>query len=263
MSQNPPERPDEGVSRPTYEKTRFGDESLQRVHSQLMREKEEPSEGFSPLPIAFVFIFMILSFWAGIYLVEFSGDFNAFYYNEDDEQAPYLAAAAEGPAEVDLLALGARVYSQNCAICHQASGLGQPGVFPPLVNSDWVKDNPQRLIKVVLAGLQGQVVVNGQTYNNAMTAFDRLSDEQIAAVLTYIRTAPQFENNSFEVSPELVAEVRAEYGSRTQPWTQPDLEAIHGPVTGQWQPEQTEGETLPAEGEAPAEEAAPAPAAEA
>jgi mono/diheme cytochrome c family protein len=50
------------------------------------------------------------------------------------------------------MALGARIYNQNCVACHQSSGLGLPGVYPPLVNSDWVHDNPERLIKVVSCG---------------------------------------------------------------------------------------------------------------
>jgi hypothetical protein len=69
-----------------------------------------------------------------------------------------------------------------------------------------------------------------------MTAFGRLSDQQIAAVLTYIRTDPDYNNASYPVSEELVAQVRAEYGARTDPWSQPELEAIHGPVTGSWEP---------------------------
>ena len=185
------------------------------------------------MPLFFVALFMVLAFWAGIYLVHYSGDFGPFHY---DERVRAGSFEETGPREVDMIALGKRVYNQNCVACHQASGLGLPAVYPPLVNSDWVKDNPERLVKVVLAGLAGEVVVNGNTYNNAMTAFDRLTDQHIAAVLTYIRTDPEYQNSSYEVSEELVAKVRAEYGARTDPWSQAELEAIHGPVTGQWEP---------------------------
>jgi mono/diheme cytochrome c family protein len=161
-----------------------------------------------------------------------------------------------GPREIDMMALGARIYNQNCVACHQSDGNGLPGVYPPLVNSDWVQDNPERLIKVTLAGLAGPVVVNGNEYNNAMTAFGRLSDQQIAAVLTYIRTDASYNNSSYAVSEELVAQVRAEYGARVEPWSQPELEAIHGPVTGDWQPP-----AAPPAAEAESVEASPAEAA--
>lgn len=134
------------------------------------------------------------------------------------------------------MALGRRIYSQNCAVCHQSSGRGLPGVYPTLVNADWVQDHPDRLIKVILSGLAGPITVNGQPYNNAMTAFGRLSDQQIAAVLTYIRTDPAFENNSYAVEVERVARVRADFGARTEPWSQVELDAIHGPVIGNWSP---------------------------
>jgi mono/diheme cytochrome c family protein len=226
--------PPEGESRPAFEETRFDDQDLQKVHTQLMREKEEPSENFSPMPLIFVAMFMILAFWAGIYLVRYSGDFGPFHY---DETVSPGSVEDSGPREVDMMALGARIYSQNCVACHQGSGMGLPGVYPPLVDSDWVKDQPERLVNIILAGLAGPVTVNGVEYNNAMTPFARLKDEQIAAVLTYIRTLPEYANNSYEVSEELVASVRAEYGERADPWSQAELEAIYGPVTGSWEPE--------------------------
>lgn len=253
-SPNTPQRPDD-KSRTTFEKNRFEDMNLHQVHSQLLREKEEPTENFSPAPLFLVALFMVMAFWAGIYLVHYSGDFGPFHY--DETQKPGTAEDAE-PVEVDMMALGRRVYSQNCVACHQSSGQGLPGVYPTLVNSDWVKDNPERLVKVVLAGLAGPVTVNGQSYNNAMTAFGRLSDQQIAAVLTFIRTDESYSNDSHPVSEELVAKVRSEYGSRAEPWTQPDLEAIHGPVTGEWQPAEVpakpEGEAEETEAEEPTAE---------
>ena len=258
MSDNQKDKyPPEGESRPTFEGTQYDDAELHTVHAQLMREKEEPTENFSPMPLFFVALFMILSFWGGIYLVRYSGDFGPFHY--DETMAPG-AAESTGPREVDMMALGKRVFNQNCVACHQASGLGLPGVYPPLVNSEWVQDNPERLIKVVLSGLAGVVQVNGQEYNNAMTAFGRLKDQHIAAVLTYIRTTPEFNNGSHPVSEELVMQVREAYGARTDPWSQAELEAIDGVVDGQWEPPAA---PEPVETEAPVAEPAAEPAAEA
>lgn len=252
--------PPEGKSRSTFEGTRFDDADLQKVHSQLLREKEEPTENFSPMPLFLVAVFMILAFWAGVYLVHYSGDFGPFHYDETRKPG---SGEDTGPREVDMMALGKRIYSQNCVACHQATGMGLPGIYPTLVASNWVQDNPERLVKVVLAGLAGPVVVNGNEYNNAMTPFGRLSDQQIAAVLTYIRTDEAYQNNSYPVSEDLVAEVRAAYGDRVDPWSQAELEAIHGPVTGEWKPEpeaepEPESEVEPEAEAAPAAEPAPA-----
>jgi hypothetical protein len=78
-----------------------------------------------------------------------------------------------------------------------------------------------------------------------MTAFGNLlDDEQIAAVLTYLRTSPDYANNSVPVDPAIVTTVRAEYGSRSEAWTQVELEAIHGAV-GNWTPPPPPEETTP------------------
>lgn len=247
-----PSRPDGAPSRETFEGTRFEDGRMQRVHAQLMREKEEPTENFSPMPMIFVALFMGLSFWAGIYLIRTSGNFDAFHF--DETQDPGALVADAGPAEIDMVAMGRGVYSRSCQVCHQGSAEGLPNIYPPLANADWMSDNPDRLIKVILSGLSGPIEVNGNTYNNAMTPFGQvLSDLQIAAVLTYLRTADDLGNNSYPVSEERVAAVRADYGARRESWSEPELEAIHGPVTGQWTPD---AEEAPAEEleEAPAEE---------
>ena len=241
-----------GESRETFEGNRFGDEALQRVHGQLMREKEEPSENFSYPPLVLIFVFMILAFWAGVYIAEYSGEFSPFVYDEHGE----MMAKNLGPLPPpDPLKLGKGVFVRNCVACHQSDGKGMAGVFPPVANSDWVRDHPERLIKVVLGGLQGPVEVNGNAYNNAMMGLGGAIDDQgIAAVLTYIRTAEEFGNDSYPVTPEMVARVRAEYGARSEAWTAAELEQIHGPVTGRWSPPaETVSDEAPSE-----EEAAPA-----
>ncbi len=225
--------PPKGRSRETFEGTHFDDRDLQKVHAQLMREKEEPSENFSPMPLFLVALFMVFAFWAGIYLVKYSGDFSPYHY--DETKSPGVAKDT-GPKEVDMMALGKRIYNQNCVACHQADGNGLAGVYPPLVNSNWVQDDPDRLVNIVLAGMAGPVTVNGKEYNNAMTAFNRLSDQQIAAVLSYIRTDESYNNGSYPVSEERVAKVRSEYGERSETWSQDQLESIYGPVTGEWEP---------------------------
>ena len=85
---------------------------------------------------------------------------------------------------------GASVYSTNCAGCHQPTGTGIAGQFPPLAGSEWVTGDKKKLIGVLLNGLNGKVTVKGQTYNNVMPPWKgTLTNKQIADVATYIRNA--------------------------------------------------------------------------
>jgi len=99
------------------------------------------------------------------------------------------------------------VYNTYCAPCHQHDGKGDGNRFPPLAQSEWVNYNKFRLIKVVLNGLKGPIQVEGASYNEVMPPHANiLSDEQIADVLTYIKSS--FRNTPEIVTPEEVREVR-------------------------------------------------------
>lgn len=103
------------------------------------------------------------------------------------------------------MAAGATVYRTNCAACHQAQGQGMPNVFPPLANSDYIRNNEQRAILAVAKGLKGEIMVNGAKYNGEMPALG-LSDEEIANVVTYIRNS--WGANGGETTPAEVAAAR-------------------------------------------------------
>jgi nitrite reductase (NO-forming) len=81
---------------------------------------------------------------------------------------------------------GKGVYERICTTCHQPDARGLPGVFPPLAQSDFLLKDADRAIRVLLEGLQGPITVNGQTFNGVMPNF-ALSDDEIAAVLSYVR----------------------------------------------------------------------------
>jgi nitrite reductase (NO-forming)/hydroxylamine reductase len=82
---------------------------------------------------------------------------------------------------------GQATYLQNCAACHQPDGKGLAGAFPPLAGADWLKGkSPASIAATVLTGLQGELVVNGVTYNSVMPAQSHLSDAEIADVVTYV-----------------------------------------------------------------------------
>ena len=100
---------------------------------------------------------------------------------------------------------GKEVYDANCLACHQIDGSGVPMLTPPLVNAEYVQGDKVRLINVVLKGLQG-VEVNGEMYDNPMPPLAHLSDEDIAAVLTYVRN--NFSNKAGPIKKEEVAAAR-------------------------------------------------------
>ena len=92
--------------RGSLEKAAMQDEHMQDVHAQLMREKEEPQEGFSPVPIFLMFIFAALCFWGGVYLVEHSGGYRWDAYSPDFNPS----AGAPKPIEITLFDRAAKVY---------------------------------------------------------------------------------------------------------------------------------------------------------
>ena len=99
---------------------------------------------------------------------------------------------------------GKKVYEEFCLSCHQEDGLGVPGMNPPISKTDWVLGDKARLIKVLLKGLTAPVEINGDTFHNPMPQHAFLTDQQIADVLSYIRS--NFGNNTTAVT---VTEVKA------------------------------------------------------
>jgi mono/diheme cytochrome c family protein len=101
---------------------------------------------------------------------------------------------------------GEIIYKSQCLSCHQADGSGVPNMYPPIRESDWVNGDKTKLINVLLKGLQGEIEVNGDYYNQSMPKHDSLTDVQIAQVLTYIRK--NFGNNSGAINPADVKKLR-------------------------------------------------------
>ncbi|NJO02312.1 MAG: cytochrome c [Bacteroidia bacterium] len=97
-------------------------------------------------------------------------------------------------------------YQRVCGACHQPDGSGVPGMYPPLKQTEWVLGDPERLINIVLNGLNEEIEVNGVVYKNAMPPQNYLNDQEIAGILTYVRN--NFGNEASEITPGQVAEVR-------------------------------------------------------
>src|SRR5690606_1510138 len=129
-------------------------------------------------------------------------------------------AAEEGQSPAEL---GGTVYNAHCAVCHQANGKGLPGAFPPLDGSEWVTGNPETLVKIVLHGMSGPVEVAGATFNGIMPPWESLlSDEQIAAIATYVRSA--WGNQADAVPIDEVARIRGENAGHARAWTAQELQ---------------------------------------
>jgi len=107
---------------------------------------------------------------------------------------------------------GAQVYNTYCASCHQRNGKGDGNRFPPLGSSEWVNGDKNKLIDVVLNGLNEPITVKGKPYNNVMPQHSFLRDEDLAQVLTYVRQ--YFNNNDDSIIAGEVNKVRKIGGSK-------------------------------------------------
>lgn len=114
------------------------------------------------------------------------------------------APTAKNKAE--RLVAGKSLYEANCAACHQNNGSGIPSAFPPLANSDYLKNKDKgQIIKLVRAGLTGMITVNGKDFDGVMPAMT-LNDEDLANTLTYIYN--NWGNPGIEVTPEDVKKIK-------------------------------------------------------
>lgn len=195
------------------------DEQLQKVHAILLREKPEPTEGYSPLPLMLLGLMSALILFSAIYLGRYSGGFDPLVY--DERILPGMLEGGAVPVAQDPKIIGKRVFA-NCIACHQTTGQGLPGAYPPLAGSEWAMGPEDRIIRIVLNGLSGPITVKSTSFNNSMPAFGpQLRDEQIADVLTYVRS--EWGNNAPVVSPDKVKEIRAAVASRAGPWRPDEL----------------------------------------
>ena len=132
------------------------------------------------------------------------------------------AAAAATPAQ---LADGKQVYAMTCAACHQATGLGVEGTYPPLAASEWVTGDEGKLVRIILHGMTGPIEVAGETYSGAMPPWGGvLKDADVAAVSTYIRNS--WGNKAAAVATAKVASIRSATTARKTPWTAAELAQV-------------------------------------
>jgi mono/diheme cytochrome c family protein len=180
------------------------------------------------VPIWLIVVLFLLVYWGAVYFDEHGGWFEPQVYT------PYVSAeqlkgfqVSGGP---DVFEQGRSVYSKTCIACHQANGMGAPGTFPPLAGSDWVNEKePGRMIRLVLQGFSGPgLKVNGQPFNtgSAMVPWNGLSDDDIAAVITFVRGNKEWSNKASPVTPEQVHAMRAKVAGHPLSFSPSEMESI-------------------------------------
>jgi mono/diheme cytochrome c family protein len=190
--------------------------------------REDTSAKDPAVPIWLIIVCFLLAFWGAVYFDEHGGWFDAQVYTpyaNAENLKGYQVSGGPNPFEQ-----GRQIYGRTCFTCHGPNGTGAPGTFPSLVGSDWVnEEQPGRMIRLVLQGVAGPgLKVNGQPFNtgSAMVPWNSLSDEDIAAVITFVRGNKEWNNHASPVTPEQVRAMRAIVKSHPLPYTPAELESI-------------------------------------
>ena len=118
-------------------------------------------------------------------------------------------------------AKGEALYQVSCGACHQANGQGLEGIAPPLAGTRWASESEERLARIVLHGLRGSITVADKEYNLEMPALGFFNDQDIAAILTYIRAA--WGKPAESVSEETIGKIRTQTRERIDSWTVEEL----------------------------------------
>ena len=145
----------------------------------------------------------------------------AEHFNRESTFSPLQgmgAAAAAGDPQ-QLFAAGKQIYQTLCVVCHQADGRGRDKIAPPLAGSVLTLGPPAIPVRIMLHGKRGPT--------NVMPALGTImSDEQIAAVLTYVRR--EWGQTGSAIDAATVAQVRGATAGRARPWTAEELQQFAG-----------------------------------
>jgi mono/diheme cytochrome c family protein len=185
----------------------------------------EPAVTRSAAPMWIIVVTLTLLFFGALYLDSHGGWFSSKVYSPFNSEEKLLAYQPQSGAAAQA-AQGKRVYEAVCGICHGNDGAGKLGQAPPLAGSEWViTKGVNRLVHIPLEGLAGPIKVEGKEWSLNMAAMGAaLSDSDLAAVLTYMRTS--WGNKAGEVSEDEVKKVRAQIGKAPQPLSGEQLEKL-------------------------------------
>ena len=131
------------------------------------------------------------------------------------------------PADIARRDLGKSYFTKRCAICHGNDGKGIGAIGPPLAGSDWVTGPTERLARIVLHGVKGEIDVLGKRWDSAMPGhshIEEFDDETAAGLLTHLHRV--WGHSGRIISPDFVTELRAAESERSTQWTADELMAI-------------------------------------
>ncbi len=212
-----------GNQDPRFDRAAFGDDQLVDAHEKALGPRADEHAHYKLGPLILLFVLSGCVLYSAMYVIHYSGHFNSLIYDEN-------ALPSQGTAVVkaDPIAQGKRLFNSAgaCYTCHQPTGQGIPGTYPPLAGSEWVNGPDDRTIRILLSGLTGPLQVKGAAFPGAapMPSFGtsgfNWNDEKIAAVLTYVRQ--EWGNKAPAVDSAKVAQVRQQVGDR-KAWTQDEL----------------------------------------
>lgn len=182
--------------------------------SAQQREEAEPSERSRAIPLLVAAITLVVVMVSVGYILseETFGRADLGDRRTLTDLRPIATRAGQA-------ADGEQIFNAKCAACHQMTGKGLPGVFPPLDGSEWVNGDARILANIVLRGINGEISVMGQTFKGAMPSFSQLGDAELAAVLSHVRSA--WSNKSAPLDAEVIANAR-QANARATPFTNGD-----------------------------------------
>ncbi len=230
---NPPEPPTNPEPTRRHQGMDYSEtKEVQQVHAAIQREKQEPRVGLEPLSIWLIAIYAIAIFCGGAYLGRFSGSFTAEALDPPVHPAHQLPPGATPPpsgGEMTAAERGKKIFSANCATCHQANGQGVAGQYPPLAGSEYVINGTRRPAMIVLKGLEGPLTVKGSHFGTAvMQPWEKTLTAKIADVLTYVRS--DWGNSASPVTAEQISALRKELAAHPSSFHEADLQAIPADV---------------------------------
>ena len=181
------------------------------LHRAQERENSDPEERIRPVPLVVIAVTLVMVAFGVLYILMSDPFGNA----ELGDRRTLADLSGPAPAAAGAVADGKQLFTANCVACHQATGKGLPGVFPPLDGSEWVNGDARTLANILLHGINGEIEVAGNTYQGAMPAFHQLGDPELAALASYIRS--NWSNKAEALQADLFAQER-KANPRTTPF---------------------------------------------
>lgn len=193
-------------------------------HAAQQREYCEPSESLRPVPLVVVIVTLAAVLFGAAYIL-LSDPFGPSGLGDQRTLADLRPAAKQAGQAAD----GKQLFSANCVACHQVSGQGLPGVFPPLDGSEWVNGDERIVANILLHGINGEIKVQDKSYKGTMPAFGHLSDAELAAVVSYVRS--NWSNKAAPLTAEFFAQQRSAHPRTTPFASEAELKALASPAS--------------------------------